>query len=157
MVVAYADRLATGRSIGSGQIEGACKNMVGRRLKQTGDTMESQASQTYGRTLCQYVQPTMKSLLESTRYIKTEILDCTLINETNAFDRVGGDALTEHSCGHNVHSLQRARFRIKDDKLSLEARRRFTRIKSQCFPLREKKTDGNERRFPSLQQARQPT
>jgi len=32
----YADRLATGRSIGSGQIEGACKNMIGRRLKQTG-------------------------------------------------------------------------------------------------------------------------
>jgi len=32
----YADRLATGRSIGSGQVEGACKNMIGRRLKQTG-------------------------------------------------------------------------------------------------------------------------
>lgn len=32
----YADRLAEGRSIGSGQIEGACKNLIGRRLKQTG-------------------------------------------------------------------------------------------------------------------------
>jgi len=32
----YADRLANGRSIGSGQIEGACKNLIGRRLKQTG-------------------------------------------------------------------------------------------------------------------------
>jgi hypothetical protein len=32
----YAQRLAEGRSIGSGQIEGACKNMIGRRLKQTG-------------------------------------------------------------------------------------------------------------------------
>lgn len=32
----YADRLAEGRSIGSGQVEGACKNMIGRRLKQTG-------------------------------------------------------------------------------------------------------------------------
>lgn len=32
----YAERLAQGRSIGSGQIEGACKNLVGRRLKQTG-------------------------------------------------------------------------------------------------------------------------
>lgn len=32
----YADRLAHGQSIGSGQIEGACKNLIGRRLKQTG-------------------------------------------------------------------------------------------------------------------------
>jgi hypothetical protein len=32
----YAARLADGRSIGSGQVEGACKNMIGRRLKQTG-------------------------------------------------------------------------------------------------------------------------
>jgi hypothetical protein len=32
----YAERLATGRPIGSGMIEGACKNYVGRRLKQTG-------------------------------------------------------------------------------------------------------------------------
>jgi hypothetical protein len=29
----YAERLASGRSIGSGQIEGACKNLIGRRLK----------------------------------------------------------------------------------------------------------------------------
>jgi hypothetical protein len=32
----YPTRLAEGRSIGSGQVEGACKNMIGRRLKQTG-------------------------------------------------------------------------------------------------------------------------
>jgi len=32
----YAERLARGQSIGSGQIEGACKNLIGRRLKQTG-------------------------------------------------------------------------------------------------------------------------
>ena len=32
----YAERLAAGRSIGSGLIEGACKNLVKRRLKQTG-------------------------------------------------------------------------------------------------------------------------
>lgn len=32
----YAQRLAEGRSIGSGQAEGACKHMIGRRLKQTG-------------------------------------------------------------------------------------------------------------------------
>jgi hypothetical protein len=32
----YPRRLAQGRSIGSGQAEGACKNMIGRRLKQTG-------------------------------------------------------------------------------------------------------------------------
>lgn len=32
----YRNRLAEGRSIGSGQVEGACKNMIGRRLKQTG-------------------------------------------------------------------------------------------------------------------------
>jgi hypothetical protein len=32
----YAQRLASGQSIGSGQVEGGCKNMIGRRLKQTG-------------------------------------------------------------------------------------------------------------------------
>jgi hypothetical protein len=32
----YCERLAEGRAIGSGQVEGACKNMIGRRLKQTG-------------------------------------------------------------------------------------------------------------------------
>ena len=32
----YAQRLAEGRPIGSGLIEGACKNDLGRRLKQTG-------------------------------------------------------------------------------------------------------------------------
>ena len=32
----YAGRLASGQSIGSGQVEGACKNLIGRRLKQTG-------------------------------------------------------------------------------------------------------------------------
>lgn len=33
---AYAERLAEGRSIGSGLVEGACKQVIGRRLKQTG-------------------------------------------------------------------------------------------------------------------------
>jgi hypothetical protein len=32
----YCERLFEGRAIGSGQVEGACKNMIGRRLKQTG-------------------------------------------------------------------------------------------------------------------------
>jgi hypothetical protein len=32
----YYERLIAGRAIGSGVIEGACKNLVGRRLKQTG-------------------------------------------------------------------------------------------------------------------------
>ena len=32
----YVRRLSEGRAIGSGQVEGACKNMIGRRLKQTG-------------------------------------------------------------------------------------------------------------------------
>jgi hypothetical protein len=32
----YCERLSMGRVIGSGLIEGACKNLVGRRLKQTG-------------------------------------------------------------------------------------------------------------------------
>lgn len=32
----YSERLAAGRPIGSGMIEGACKNYLGRRLKQTG-------------------------------------------------------------------------------------------------------------------------
>ena len=32
----YAGRLAQGRSIGSGLVEGSCKQVIGRRLKQTG-------------------------------------------------------------------------------------------------------------------------
>lgn len=32
----YAARLAAGRAIGSGLVEGACKQVIGRRLKQTG-------------------------------------------------------------------------------------------------------------------------
>ena len=32
----YAERLARGQSIGSGQVEGGCKNLIGRRMKQTG-------------------------------------------------------------------------------------------------------------------------
>jgi len=32
----YAQRLAAGRAIGSGLIEGACKNLGGKRMKQTG-------------------------------------------------------------------------------------------------------------------------
>jgi hypothetical protein len=32
----YGERLAAGRVIGSGLIEGTCKNLVGKRLKQTG-------------------------------------------------------------------------------------------------------------------------
>jgi hypothetical protein len=31
----YRERLSEGRVIGSGQVEGACKSMIGRRLKQT--------------------------------------------------------------------------------------------------------------------------
>ena len=34
--VGYAERLSLGRSIESGQVEGSCKNLIGRRLKQTG-------------------------------------------------------------------------------------------------------------------------
>jgi hypothetical protein len=34
--LSYRERLAAGRAIGSGLIEGACKNLVGKRLKQTG-------------------------------------------------------------------------------------------------------------------------
>ena len=32
----YRERLSEGRSIGSGQVEGAYKNLIGKRLKQTG-------------------------------------------------------------------------------------------------------------------------
>ncbi len=32
----YRRRLAEGRSIGSGQVEGVCKNLIGARFKQTG-------------------------------------------------------------------------------------------------------------------------
>lgn len=32
----YAERLALGQAIGSGMVEGACKQVIGRRLKQTG-------------------------------------------------------------------------------------------------------------------------
>jgi hypothetical protein len=31
----YRERLSEGRAIGRGQVEGACKSMIGRRLKQT--------------------------------------------------------------------------------------------------------------------------
>ncbi|GHT19879.1 hypothetical protein FACS1894189_8840 [Planctomycetales bacterium] len=34
--LSYAERLFAGQAIGSGVVEGACKNLVGRRLKQTG-------------------------------------------------------------------------------------------------------------------------
>lgn len=36
----YRGRLAEGRSIGSGMVEGACKTAIGRRLKQTGARWE---------------------------------------------------------------------------------------------------------------------
>ncbi len=36
----YCHRLYTGQSIGSGMVEGAAKNLVGRRLKQTGARWE---------------------------------------------------------------------------------------------------------------------
>ena len=32
----YAERLSLGQSIGSGLVEGACKQVIGRRMKQTG-------------------------------------------------------------------------------------------------------------------------
>ena len=32
----YRERLLEGRAVGSGQVEGACKSMIGRRLKKTG-------------------------------------------------------------------------------------------------------------------------
>jgi hypothetical protein len=35
-LLGYAGRLAAGQSIGSGLVEGACKQVIGRRLKQTG-------------------------------------------------------------------------------------------------------------------------
>ncbi|MCL2711614.1 MAG: hypothetical protein FWE95_12115 [Planctomycetaceae bacterium] len=31
----YRERLAEGQAIGSGQVEGACKHLIGKRLKQT--------------------------------------------------------------------------------------------------------------------------
>jgi hypothetical protein len=34
--LSYRERLWQGRAIGSGQVEGACKNLIGARLKQTG-------------------------------------------------------------------------------------------------------------------------
>jgi hypothetical protein len=45
----YAERLAAGRPIGSGLIEGACKNYLGRRLKQTGGALENPQRQPHGR------------------------------------------------------------------------------------------------------------
>ena len=35
-LLGYAERLAAGQSIGSGLVEGACKQVIGRRMKQTG-------------------------------------------------------------------------------------------------------------------------
>lgn len=51
----YAYRLHTGRSIGRGMVEGAAKNLIGKRLKQTGarwavgnaDAMASLSSLSY--------------------------------------------------------------------------------------------------------------
>lgn len=40
----FAQRLKEGQSIGSGQIEGACKNLIGRRLKATAPDGESEES-----------------------------------------------------------------------------------------------------------------
>ena len=32
----YAERLRAGQAVGSGLVEGACKQVIGRRMKQTG-------------------------------------------------------------------------------------------------------------------------
>ena len=47
----YRLRLSQGRSIGSGQVEGACKNLIARRLKQT-DTCWLKAWLNKMATLC---------------------------------------------------------------------------------------------------------
>ncbi len=62
----YPRRLSAGLPIGSGQIEGACKNLVGRRLKQTGarwrvrrvNRMASLCSLLYSDLWSQYWNPT---------------------------------------------------------------------------------------------------
>ena len=52
----YCHRLHTGQSIGSGMVEGAAKNLVGRRLKQTGASLASRERQQDGRVVLPYVQ-----------------------------------------------------------------------------------------------------
>lgn len=60
----YVERLSEGRSIGSGQVKGACKNLIGRRLKQTGarwrvrrvNRMAGLCSLTYGQQWKNYWQ-----------------------------------------------------------------------------------------------------
>ena len=47
----YAGRLASGRSIGSGLVEGACKQVIGRRMKQTGARWASRRANRMA-TLC---------------------------------------------------------------------------------------------------------
>jgi hypothetical protein len=40
--LSYRERLSEGRAMGSGQVQGACKSMMGRRLKQTGDRWDGE-------------------------------------------------------------------------------------------------------------------
>jgi hypothetical protein len=48
----YPHRLHTGQSIGSGMIEGAAKNLIGRRLKQTGARRSVENASKMGQLCC---------------------------------------------------------------------------------------------------------
>ena len=59
----YCHRLYTGQSIGSGMVEGAAKNLIGRRLKQTGARWEVDNVERDGRAVLPDVQRPLGSLL----------------------------------------------------------------------------------------------
>ena len=63
----YCHRLYTGQSIGSGMVEGAAKNLVGRRLKQTGARWRGRERQPDGRVVLPDVQRPLGPLLGVTQ------------------------------------------------------------------------------------------
>ena len=68
----YASRLAEGRSIGSGLVEGACKQVIGRRLKQTG-ARGRPPRQPDGSPLLHLPRRHLEQLLETDTRLKPQI------------------------------------------------------------------------------------
>src|SRR5262249_6131259 len=56
----YAGRLATGLAIGSGMVEGACKHMIGRRMKQTGARWRVRRANRMATMCCSFHSDTWK-------------------------------------------------------------------------------------------------
>ena len=72
-------------------------------------------------------------------------------------NRVGRDLDFQDSLGSDRRAFERTALRVEKDELTFEPRRRFSSIKPEGFPLREKKTvdnDGNVRPVLSTRWAR---